>query len=151
VSVFSRVSRGQKTYWITLTRPESSLWQATAGVNRLKPEKASNIQINRIDAQISESRATLIKHAFMRILKNAHEDRVAPSHTDSVRRITGGPMEYSIQRPGASALYGTLFGLPQCGSSAHRLANLWDAAIEYCKANPANREPIGILSSKLSE
>ncbi len=157
VSVFSHVSGGKKTFWVTLTRPESSLWQVAAGVNNLKTERAANIKINRIDARISESRATLIKEASMQMLKSAQKNRVISSGTDSVRRITGGPIEYSIQRPGSSTLYGTRSGLPLCESKAHRLANLWDELIEYCETNAADRERVGaqidrdaraVLSSK---
>jgi hypothetical protein len=142
ISVFSRASAGHRTYWVTLTRPTSSLWQATAGVNQLHPKRAANIKTNRIEAQIRESTAELIKQAWVRMLKDIHRRHKTPPPRDNMRVIVGGAIEYSLQCPGDATLYGTLPGLPTCGSSAQALANLSDSLIEYCNAKPSAREAI---------
>ncbi len=142
VSVYSSSSGTPRhVYFVTYATLHESLWQRTDGGNQ--PEKAAGLRVDRLDAEIPAKTAELIRQVWRGMLEGTRKAKVPSSNAWNTISIDGTDVEFSIERPNARALYGTLnVSLPIPGEKTKELVKLSELLADYCKAKPAERSRV---------
>lgn len=136
VSVYSLLTKnGQRTYCVTYCEAEANFWQRTNGLQHI--DAARNVRVRRIDAEIPQQAAGIVKEVWLRMLQDSRP--IDPTSRKFV--VSGLDVEFSLQRSDDRPVYGDL-GLPAQGNKTKALKRLADALVEYCQAAPAKRTAI---------
>jgi hypothetical protein len=132
-----RFSGGQPKCYATYVSANDNLWQRTNGVQ--KQEKARLIGTKRIDAEMSETTAELIKQVWLRMLGQV---QVHDNKKDKWRAvpIDGTGFEFSISHPRLSGEL-DLFA-PDRGSKLTELMSISQELVDYCNAKPGKRRAL---------
>lgn len=141
ISVYCSSTRdGSQKCKVTCTKASDNFWQSTNALHDV--DRASRVQIARIDAEISASTALSVRTAFSRILKLtrphvAQEGEMRSLTTDATRT------EFSLEVPGAPQLWGELdISLVSQGKDINNLLTLCRLLIAYCTAHQRDKPKI---------
>jgi len=127
---------GQKCR-VTYMEASDNLWQRTNALQNV--ERASRVNIRRIDAEISAATALPVRSAFSRILKmtrphTAREGEVRTLTTDATQT------EFSLEVAGRPQLWSQLdVSLVRQGKHVRNLLTLSRLLVDYCKANQRDK------------
>ena len=140
VSVYSYARKGGTPgYRVTYILAANNMWQASDGVRY--PEKANAIRTRRIDADIPESTAQLLRKVWLHILQGVH-----PSTSTTPRDwipIDPPHFEWSLQRPNTPALRVEANFYIKATPVAKLFEDLSDVTLTtYCTAKPSERPAI---------
>jgi hypothetical protein len=139
VSIYSEGSaRGRQSYKITYVVAEENIWDATGGGEF--PERAKNIKVRRIDAEISDHIAHMLKRIWLAMLQGVRGQ--FPPAVEEREMIPGDPtqIEFSLERSNAPPLSGQLnVFLENHGNKVKSLLRVSDDLVSYCKATPNQR------------
>lgn len=148
-SVYWTLKNGQRTYYVTWLSVRESLWQRIDGGHY--PARAKSIETDRRDAEIPRETAELVRDACLRMLQGPHGVRPIPP-LPGVLSMDSTYLEISIDMPNRSPLYGRLdFSRSFPGKKTKRLANMWNALYEYCKASTEKRPKIASQIERQAE
>lgn len=141
ISVYTQQSAQGRVYRVTCAWPETNLWQRTDGGRH--PQRAKNVKINRIDADIPEKTAELLRAVWLRMLQGARHG--TPDLKDwQVIPQDSPDIEWSLERPGNSSIYGQLNKYKaNAGKKVDaflRLSN--DSLLDYCRATQSQRRTL---------
>ncbi len=140
VSMYSYKSdSGLRKYRITYILAADNMWQASDGVKY--PEKAKSIRTTRVDLDMPESTALLLRNVWLRILQGDH-----PTESTTPRDripIDSPHFEWSLQRSNAPTLRVQDNFYVHPTPVAKLLEDLSDVTLPaYCKAEPSKRPTI---------
>lgn len=159
-SVYSKSSNRGQTYYVTRISLEKNLWDITSGGRR--PEMARSIKAKRIDAEIPQKTAWLLRQCWIGMLEGAQKPRPTPPPNQAVL-VDASFFEFSIERAEGPPLVGALnisagYGgkkktrgpvlprasrnVPGYGDRLRLLVELSDAVYRYCIAKSADRSEI---------
>lgn len=138
VSIYGKSKGGRRTYWVTFVSAEENIYQRTDGGHH--PEKAKTVTTKRVDAEIPERTALLLRKVWMKMLQGPHGARPTPPPKRPPISIDGTLMEWSLERRGAPPLYGMLdVSLPFPGEKTRQFFDLSEAVYQYSQAIPDKR------------
>ena len=138
LSVYEISGNGKRTCFVTYIAAEQNLYQRTEAAQH--PERARAVKIDRIDGEIPERTAHLLKEVWTRMLTGPHGAAPTPPPKKEMISIDGTIMEWSLERRGAPPLYGMLdVSLPYPGDRTRLFVKLSNDLYEYCKAAPEKR------------
>lgn len=138
ISVYSQKTDGLSKICVSFIEATDSLRDWT-DVGR-DVEKAGNVKIRRIDAEISARAADLIRRVWIDMLSHVR----ATSKGTSPQYIWGDATiaTFSIQQDGSNMLSGEALVVPDNGKRVSTLIQLADLLQKYCKADAASRPAI---------
>jgi hypothetical protein len=141
VSVYSTQINERPLYFVTEIIPGESLWQRTDGGNH--PERARDVKIKRIDAQIPAATATRVRRVWAEMLSRARPKRQPPINEVRVISTDATMMEFSIDKRRDRILWGELnVSLPIPGKRTKALVDLSEKLARYCEAKASQRRAI---------
>jgi hypothetical protein len=116
-SVYSKSINGRRIYYVTRISSERNLWDLTDGGRY--PKRAGSVRTHRIDAELPEQTAKLLKQVWLAMLQGSQEPRSTPPRTPPKRGaaakteerfvlIDPSFLEFSIERPQGQPLVGVL-------------------------------------------
>lgn len=139
-SVYRTSKNGQRIYCVTCISVRQNLWQRTDAAHY--PARAKNIKAERLDAEIPERTAHLVREVWLRMLQEPSVSRSIASPTRVVLLDTTDA-EFSLERSNAAPLYATLnFSLSFPGKKTKQLVGIWNTLFEYCKVPAEKRSEI---------
>jgi hypothetical protein len=136
LSIYGLNNDAGHKYFATYLAADTSLWQTTD--EGRYPEKAAGVGVERIDAEIPDRTAEVLKKVWMLMLSG----RQAPKRWDHAPEMLFGDAtvgEFSIPGSPNKTLYGETPLVPELGSKTKQLVELSDLLVKYCKAKPSQR------------
>ena len=158
-SVYSKSSNGRRVYYVTRISSEKNLWDLTDGGRH--PEMARSVKTQRIDAEIPQKTAELLRQVWLGMLEGPQKPRPTPP-PNHVVLVDASFFEFSIERTDGPSLVGVLNisagyagrerttapALPRAqiapgfGDRLRMLVDVSEAVYQYCVAEPAKRSAI---------
>jgi hypothetical protein len=141
VSVYSRLRKGQRTYYVSLVEPEAQLWKYSD--LKKQTHDARNVPVRRIEAEIPASLGKRLKQAWLEMLQRLRPLRREPGanpNSEAEFEFTG-TLHFSIQRANRPPLEGELW-TPPPGKKTQMFKEISDDLYKYCEAIPAKRPAI---------
>jgi hypothetical protein len=141
-SVYSRSSKGRRIYYITRISSEESLWNRTDGGRY--PERARSVKTHRIDIEMPERTAELLRQVWLGMLEGPQGPRPTPPPNPHILpQLHPMYFEFSIERADGAPLVGALnLSAGSSGEKTKRLVELSEEIYHYCIAQPAKRPAI---------
>jgi hypothetical protein len=143
VSVYSRrTDDGKRSrYYVAYLEAKENIWDASDG-GRLRG-RAKNIKVRRVDAEIAETTAQLVKQVWIGMLSGPQSPRKWPLSPEFLYQ-DATHAEFSI-RLANKKLYGeTPLILSDLGKKTRKLVELADTLADYCKLEASNRPRIAV-------
>ena len=159
-SVYSKSSNGRRVYYVTRISSEKNLWDLTDGGRH--PEMARSVKTQRIDAEIPQNTAELLRQVWLGMLEGSQKPRPTPPPNHAIL-VDASFFEFSIQRTDRPPLVGVLNisagyagkerttapalpradrNVPGYGDRLRLLVEVSEAVYQYCVAEPAERSAI---------
>jgi hypothetical protein len=139
-SIYSVSNNGQVSYYVTEISVTANIWQRTDAVRY--PERAKEVKVQRLDAQLPAQTAELIKRVYLRMLEGPHGPKRLPSSPRTIV-LDATHADFSLERPNTTPLYGDLdFSLSFPGRKTKQLVDIWNRLYDYCKASADKRRSI---------
>jgi hypothetical protein len=138
ISIYSqRVPRAQPNYRVTYIWAETNIWQVSDGMH--VPSRGQAVRTHRIDADIPEKTALLLRKVWRHTLSPIH-GAYDPKKDREVIALDIAMFEWSLQRPGRPALGCRRNPDAAVTPRLRRLADLSNVTLPaYCKASSDRR------------
>ena len=142
ISIYNSSGSAERTaYRITYLSAKESIWGLTNGGNDLTEAKA--IKVRRVDADIPQSVAELLKDVSTKMLRRARGQTPPPVGEWQTLPIDTTDVEWALELPHGGALSGQLNKYFPIGPNTQSfLALTTETLLQYCKANPKERDAI---------
>lgn len=123
--------------FITSVRARDNLWQLTDAGR--EAAKAQSAKVHRVDAEIPQETAALVKEAWQKMLANVKERESLRSDEETIP-IDGTSIEFSIERSNTSGEVN--LWLPTQGKKVKTFIELTHFLTDYCQAKSIDRSSI---------
>lgn len=140
ISVYSqRDTHGRPAHHITYISLAENLYQKTDGGHHV--EKARRLRTRRIDADLSETTANVLREVWFQMLRRASGHVPPPRSEWEVIPGDTTDIEWSLEQANGTALYGQLNQyVAKIGKRTQTFIHLTDdLLVEYCEAKPSSR------------
>lgn len=133
-------STARATYRVTYLSAKESIWGLTNGGNDLSQTK--KIKVRRMDADIPESTAALLKQVWARMLGHAH-GQAPPTGEWGRIPFDSTSVEWYLQMPNGGASSAELNNYFPIGRNTQSFVKLTtETLLRYCKADAKERDAI---------
>jgi len=141
ISIYSVSGGGnRRAFRVTYLSPTESIWTLTDGGNDLS--EIHGIRVKRIDADIPESTATVLKEVWTKMLSQARGE-APPSGKWEQIPIDSTSVEWYLQRPERHVSSGQLNNYVTRGPNTQSFLTLTaETLLRYCKSDPKERASI---------
>jgi hypothetical protein len=96
ISIYCRkTAEEQRSYHVTYIAPETNIWQASDGMRH--PQRAQAVGTRRIDAEIPESTALLLRKLWLRMLTGIRHSAADIGRSEVVP-MDAATLEWSLER-----------------------------------------------------